>query len=299
MHIDFRLKVFHISAKHLNFSKAAKELFISQPAVSKNINEMEKQIGASLFERNGGKLTLSEAREIMYKYSKLILDQYNHAEFEINLLKGKLKGQLRMGASTTISQYILPKLLAKFSETNIESRIKVDQHNSKYIEELLLRKEIDLGVTEGLTSNNSIKFTPFLKDEVVLVTNYNHKTSESIKLEELPKYNLIVRESGSGTRDIIESKLYQLGFSLLNMENQIILSSTESIKQFIQNSNSFAFLSIHSITKEINDETLKIIDIENFKIERDFYFAHLHGALNGLSEVFFRFCYKNKSIIYQ
>lgn len=171
MEFDYRLKVFYVAANTLNFTKAATELFISQPAVSKNIQEIENTVGTPLFERLGNRLILTKAGSILYHHTQLIFEQYNQASYEINKIIGKGNGSLFIGISTTISQYVIPKILAQFVASCPQNDIKVYEYNSKRVEELLLRKEIHIGITEGLTDNRSLKFTPFLKDEIVLVTN--------------------------------------------------------------------------------------------------------------------------------
>lgn len=295
MHEDFRLKVFVTAAQCLSFSKASKELFISQPAVSKHIQEVEKQVGATLFVRNGRQLALTEQGKIMLQYSKEILGIYNRAEFEINALNNKIRGLLKVAASTTISHYILPPLLAGFSQKNPKVNIIAIEHNSLQVEEMLIVKEIDLGITEGLTNNPALKFVSFLEDELVLVTRERKDLPDQISLNKLKELSLVFREKGSGTRDVIENHLKKSNIRMDDLNCRITLPSTESIIHFLKKTNSFAFLSIHSIIRDKKDKDLKIIKIKGFRILRSFYFAHLHGELSGISQVFFHYCMKNKA----
>jgi DNA-binding transcriptional LysR family regulator len=148
MDFDFRLIVFYTAAQHLNFTKTASALFISQPAVSKNIQELEKKLGVPLFERKGNNLNLTDSGQILYKYAQQIINLYNQAGQEIQELQEGRKGNLVLGASTTISQYVLPALLADFLSQYPNNRIQSFQSNSRSIEEQLIDKTLDLGITE-------------------------------------------------------------------------------------------------------------------------------------------------------
>lgn len=300
MDFDFRLKVFYVAANTLNFTKAATELFISQPAVSKNIQEIENSIGTPLFERLGNRLALTAAGKILYQHAQVILEQYNKATYEINEIIGKQNGNLYLGISTTISQYVIPKMLVEFNLHFPQNEIKVVQANSKRVEQLLIKNEIHLGITEGLTDNRSLKFTPYIKDEIVLVTRNDNPllTNEKYALNDIYPLALVFREAGSGTRDIIDTKLKEAGISIQHLQTEIILSSSESIKRYLKYSNTAAFLSIHAIQEELKNSTLKIIELEDFSIERYFYITHLVGGLTGLPLKFMNFIQQHKSKIY-
>lgn len=293
MDFDFRLKVFHTAAQHLNFTKTASVLYISQPAVSKNILELEKKIGVSLFERKGNNLILTKAGEVLFRYAEQIIQLYNKADQEIFDLQSNRKGHLILGASTTIAQYIIPSLLAKFLNDHPNSHIELSQYNSRAIEELLIAKKIDLGITEGATNNRALKYIPFMKDELVLVTNSQNTLLKQLKkpnILDLYKFSFVFRELGSGTRSIIENKIRSLGIDSSKLHIEMILASTESIKRYVQERDCFAFLSIHSIQKEILDNKLTIVDIPDLHIERYFHFTHIYGGLTGIPNQFLQFC---------
>lgn len=291
MECDFRLKVFFTAATQLNFTKTASALFISQPAVSKNIQELEQQVGLSLFERSGNKLKLTVAGSILYKHARVIIEQYNKATYEINHLKGETSGKLKLGASTTISHYIIPLILANFHRNYDGIHIEVAHGNTQQVEDWLDHKTIDLGIIEGLTHNKSMKYTPLFKDEIVLVTRIDNPlaSKDVFSLSELHALDFIMRENGSGTNDVIAKHLKEKGIDLQELQIHVNLASTESIKQFLFHSNSFAFLSIHAITRELQEKRLKIIEIDDFIIERNFFFIHPHGPVSGLPHLFMRF----------
>ncbi|UIR56323.1 LysR family transcriptional regulator [Sphingobacterium sp. SRCM116780] len=300
MDFDFRLKVFYVAANTLNFTKAASELFISQPAVSKNIQEIENSIGTPLFERLGNRLALTSAGKMLYHHAQIILEQYNQATYEINEIIGKQNGNLFLGISTTISQYVIPKLLVAFNFQFPKNEIRVIQANSKRVEELLIKNEIHLGITEGLPDNRSLKFTPYIKDEIVLVTRSDNPELDNDKymINDLYKIPLVFRETGSGTRDIIDTKLKEASISIQHLNIVITLSSSESIKRYLKYSNTAAFLSIHAIQEELKNQELQIIELENLSMERYFYITHLVGGLTSLPLKFMNFIQQHKSKIY-
>ncbi len=172
---DFRLQVFHTVAKRLNFTRAAEELFITQPAVTKHIHELEHHFNIKLFDRNGTKIKLTPAGETLLQYTGQLFAVYRNLELEMNSLSQRRKGRLRLGASTTVAQYVLPPVLAaafhkKFEDVKVELTI----NNTEQIEQALQRNEIDLGIIEGRSKHTAIKYTEFIKDEIVLVSRSNN-----------------------------------------------------------------------------------------------------------------------------
>ncbi len=146
---DFRLKVFNTVAKRLNFTRAAEELFITQPAVTKHIQEIEVFYKCKLFERNGTKIKLTTAGLSLLKYTEILFEVYRDLEFELSVLNENAKGTLMLGASTTIAQYVLPKYLALFKQKFPDIKIELTNGNTEYIENLLVENKIDLGLIEG------------------------------------------------------------------------------------------------------------------------------------------------------
>lgn len=284
---DFRLKVFYTVAKRLNFTKAAEELFITQPAVSKHIQEIENHFRIRLFERNGSKIKLTKAGGVLLHYCNQIFGIYSTLEFELNSFTETHKGILRIGASTTIAQYLLPPILADFHKRYSEIQISLIISNTEQIENALKNNEIDFGIVEGQAKNSSFKYTDFVNDEIVLVTSVkNNFTAEVINTEELKKIPMVLREPGSGTLEVITHSLKPHNLKISDLICEMQLGSTESIKSYLTHSSCMAFLSIHSIINELRNNTLKIIDLENLNIIRSFQFIQLHGESDGLSDLF-------------
>jgi DNA-binding transcriptional LysR family regulator len=288
--MDFRLKVFFTVANRLSFTKAAKELFITQPAVSKHIQELEEQYKIKFFERNGSKITLTNAGELLLKHTKNIFEVYREIDFDMSALINQQRGLLRLGASTTISQYIIPPLLARFHQKLKEIKVNLLNGNTEQIEKALLNKEIEIGIVEGQSKNQSIKYTEFLKDELVLVCNNKNLliNKEQLSQEDLKSMRFVMREQGSGTLEVIEYALkpFEINLSQLTIEMQ--LGSTESIKSYLMNSDCVAFISIHAIEKELKNNELVILDIDNLVIDRFFYIITLQGKVEALSELFIK-----------
>ncbi len=289
---DFRLKVFDTVAKRLNFTKAANELNITQPAVTKHIKEIELNLNIKLFERNGTKIKLTKAGEILLKYTEEIFSVYQKMEFEIGQLQEKQKGTLRLGASTTIAQYVLPPILAEFRKRFPEIQLSLVIQNSERIEELLGNHKIDVGLIEAQIKNRTFHYFPFMKDEIVLVSRQNHSifTKNNIKLDDLKNIPLVFREPGSGTLETIDLALKSKNIKLNELNIEIQLGSTESIKSYVLHSDALAFLSIQSILQELKNQTLTIIDIKNLVIERNFNFIIPEGDQSKLVNLFINFC---------
>lgn len=284
--MDFRLRVFQKVAEELSFTKASQILYISQPAVTKHIRELEKQYGKPLFNRHGNSISLTSPGKILLQYALEIIDLYERLENEFLEVDAVLPRNINLAASTTMAQYILPSLLAKFKSYHPATIISLLNQNSEGIENLVVQKKTLLGLTEGTKSNSLLHYEPFIKDEIILATRTDNPVfkSSSINLSELKKLPLAIREKGSGTREIIEKSLLTSGIGLNHLDIEIELGSTESIKNYLLSSETFAFLSIHSIVKELKNQSLSIVDIEGLEITRVFQFVSLHGNYNKTAE---------------
>jgi DNA-binding transcriptional LysR family regulator len=288
---DFRLEVFYTVAKRLSFTKAAAELFITQPAVTKHVHELEDQYKAKLFERKGNRINLTEAGEVLLLHAGKVFELYRNVEFEINALNKRKEGLLRLGASTTIAQYIVAPLLARFRNKFPDVQLSLITGNTEQVEKTLLAKEIEIGIIEGYSKNPEISYQEFLKDEIVLVCSSTHPLANrnSLNADELKNIRFVLREQGSGTLEVIDHALKQAGIIHSALQVEIRLGNTESIKSYLLNAPCMAFLSVHAIMDEVKRGELKIIDVENLSIERSFYLISLQGKKTGLADLFFHF----------
>jgi len=292
---DFRLKVFYTAAKQLSFSRAAEELFISQPAVSKHIRALEDNFKIKLFVRHGSKISLTADGKVLYGFAEEIFVLYRKLQFEMNKRAKKNSGQLRLGASTTIAQYVLPGILAGFHEQFPEVQVTLVNGNTQQIESALLQKEIELGVIEGYAKKTELKYTSFMKDEIVLITRKNHPQAQTgeINLEMLKKIPLAIREFGSGTLQVIQHYLKSQHLSLADLNIEMQLGSTEGIKAYLKKTSCFAFLSLNSVLEELQRGDLTVIELPGPPIHRLFYFITPHGTEDQLADMFMDFVVRN------
>jgi len=287
---DFRLKVFYIVAKRLNFTRAAEELFITQPAVTKHIQEIEAFYKTRLFDRNGTKIKITQAGNILLKHAEALINIHRNIDFELSALAKNMKGTLRIGASTTIAQYFLPKYLASFRLQFPDIKVSLKSNNTETIENLLIDNKIDLGLVEGQSKRPHIKYAPFVQDEIVLCTSSNNPLAKKamINLSELQKLPVVLREPGSGSLEVVAAALKNSGLSLSQLNRDLELESAESIKAYLLHTNSFAFLSIHAILKELKSSELKVIDIKGLDLSRVFYFITQQGDTLDLQQTFIK-----------
>lgn len=295
---NFRLQVFYTVAKRLNFTKAAEELFISQPAVTKHIKELEDQFNLALFNRKGNKILLSPAGKILLKHTERLQEVYRQIEFDLNQFNETQKGTLHVGSSTSITQYILPPLLAQFHSTHQDVKVELLNGNSEQIEQALMNKDIELGIIESKSKRREINYTPFLKDEIVLVCSSKNQIvkNDEISPEDLKNIQLLLREPGSGTLEVVADALKQKGIRLSDLKVEMQLGSTEAIKSYLQHSDCMAFISMHAIFEELKSNTLKIIEIKELQFHRHFYFITPLGPLGGLPELLIQFLIRNHKL---
>lgn len=289
--LDYRLTVFDAVARRRSFTKAAEELCITQPAVTRHIKELEKQFRARLFERQGNRIALTGAGLVMQRHVMNMQELSRQLEQEIDLLNETRRGSLKLGASTTIAQYVLPPVLAKFHKASRDVRLTLLNANTEQIEQSLLAGEIELGLIEGDSRRREIRYIPFAIDEIVLVSGAaNVKASKSrIGLEKLRSLPLIMREAGSGTLEVLTHELKNRNMKLSDLSIEMSLGSTEAIKSYLMHSDCMAFISRHAVAREIESGILKIVEIDDFAIHRQFSFIVLQGSVGGLADYFMRF----------
>lgn len=256
--MDYRDSVFISVAENLSFSKAANDLHISQPAITRHIKELEERYKTTLFERKGNKIYLTTAGEKVYHAFKKISQQYRNLDFEIGQLHHNFSGEFKLGASSTISQYVIPKIIASFHKRYPQIQIYLLNGNSFEMENLLLDNKIDLALVENQSTQSGVQYTNFLDDELIIVTGKNsvYAKHDTISLQDLTQIPIVLREQGSGTLEVIQHTLKKQNIHFEQLNTLIHLGSTESIKNFLQDFDGLAIVSEKAVQNELYLQTL-------------------------------------------
>ena len=290
---NFRVVVFRAVAEQLSFRKAAEELYLTQPAVSLQIKALEEELGVQVFDRSGAQITLTPAGKVLLRYAKQVYSLFVQVERDIVALTGDHAGQLSLGASTTIAQYVLPRLLGEFCKEYPRVHPTLISGNTEHIVSAVENQKIELGFIEGPARSREVKSEPFLEDELVLIASTAHEWAErtSVSISDLCAAPLLMRERGSGTRRVIEMALERQGAKRSAMHIVMELDSTEAIKSAVEAGLGVGFVSRWAIAKDLRLNTsFKIVDIEGLRIKREFLVTFVKGPEpQGLAHQFRRF----------
>lgn len=261
-----------------SISAAAKKKYISQPAVSKQIQQLENQYNTLLFNRVGNRLTPTMSGSILYKYAKEIIEQYHKSLEAVAYINGKTEFHLKIGSSPTIGEYILPNLLGVFTQKYQNIKINLSIRNTPEILKKLSNNIIEIALVEGISSeekerlNRELKIEKFMEDELILITSRNHHWNKKgeINIEELVEEQMIWRESLSGTRKIIEKVLNCYGV-LCRMEYFMELGSIQSIKNAVEKGLGISIVPRIAVKRELQLGLINEVKITEFKFRRDLY----------------------------
>ncbi|HZV46662.1 MAG TPA: selenium metabolism-associated LysR family transcriptional regulator, partial [Thermodesulfovibrionales bacterium] len=269
---DHKLKVFCTVAETKSFSKTSEIIHLTQPAVSLQIQALEEKYETKLFDRSSSTVTLTPAGETLYKYAKEILTLYTSAERAIGKQTGLVKGSLSIGAGSNIGNFILPTLITEFMRIHPKIKIYLLVNNSKRVIELLNAGNIDLGLVEGDVSRQKMIVKKLLSDELLLIVSPEHHWAKKkeVSISELAKEPFILREPGSGTRQMIEKFLARHDITLHDLKISAILGSTEAIKDAVENGLGISIISRWAVRKENRYGTLHLLSIKEEKMVRDF-----------------------------
>mgnify|MGYP000859953092 FL=1 len=286
------IRVFLMVVEKKSFSKAAKALFLTQPAVSFQIQMLEDHYGTKLFDRISRNIILTEAGELLCKYANEMNDMQGSLERDMQELNTTTVGRLRIGASATIGEYIAPSVLADFKKHYPKVSLSLEVANSDEIEIAIHDTTLDIGLVEGPPIGKELESIPFLDDELVVITSPNHPWSEldTISVFELDRYPFISREKGSGTLAEIHSYMKKAGFSPNNLNIMMKLGSTKAIKTAVQNGVGFTIISRWAVKKELKNGTLAMIKLKEDKFKRQFRIVyHKKKFKTQANEEFIRF----------
>lgn len=274
MNVTFRqLKVFEAVARHLSYTLAAKELYLTQPAVSMQIKQLEENAGLPLLEQIGKKIYLTEAGHEMYHYARSIARELDEAASIIEQLKGVESGKLEITVATTANAFAT-KMLAKFKTNHTGVTISLDVTNRERLLEQLNNNDKDIAIMGRPPKSEGLIAESFAENPLVIVASPDHPLAgkKNIPLNQLQDEIFVVREQGSGTRTAM-----QRFFDKHNMEitSSMEMNENEAIKQAVQAGMGLGIVSIHTLELELVTDRLVIVDVEEFPIMRHWYLVHL------------------------
>ncbi|MBM7554472.1 selenium metabolism-associated LysR family transcriptional regulator [Thalassobacillus pellis] len=284
------LKTFHTAALKKNFSETAKALHLSQPSVSLQIRQLEEYLGAPLFKRTTQKVYLTPAGDLFLKTAEKILKEINETKKDIQKISHSTHGNLIIGASLTIGEHILPYLFASFKAKHPHINFILKLYNSQQIIEKLSDEEIHLGFIESMISYPDFVQKAFLEDELVIISSYENveipDDNGYISTEQLMALPFILRERGSGTRQVIEEKLSQNHLNPSKLNVIMELENTESIKSAVEAGLGISIISKAAVQKEIHLKTLKPLMIRGINLKRSLFTIYKDYNLSLPGEVF-------------
>ena len=294
---NFRLKVFRAVAEEMSFRKAAEVLHLSQPAVSQQIRALEEECGARLFDRAGGEghgtqIALTEAGRVLLRYAMKAAETMAEAQRALAALNDEVVGELRLGASTTVAQYVLPRILGAFLKQYPHVHLSLVSGNTERIVEAVAEEQVALGIIEGPAMRRDVKTERMVRDEMVLIVSPNHAWAKAgaIGPEDLANVPLLLRERGSGSRRVVERALKQVGLPLRSLKVAMELDTTEAIISGVEAELGVGFVSRWAVSKVLRLGTVRIVPIQGMEILRDFSFVWLAGAeVVGAAAAFQRF----------
>jgi DNA-binding transcriptional LysR family regulator len=289
---NVRLRVFRAVAEQASFRKASEKLNLSQPAVSQQIHALEEELGTTLFDRSGNRVQLTATGTVLLKYARRAAQVASEALDALARTQDEPRGELRLGASTTVAQYILPRMLGAFQKQHPLVTLSVTSGNTERIVELVLRGEIAMGIIEGPASSRELRKRRFLEDRMVLIVPKGHPwvNTREVPLESLTEVPLLMREPGSGSRRVVELALKRSGIKLKQLRVAMELDSTEAIVSGVEAGLGVGFVSQWAIGKEVRLGTLKPVRVEGLQIVRDLTLIQRSGpSPEGAAGAFERF----------
>ncbi len=269
-----QLRVFHQAAKNMSFTEAAKELFITQPAVTAHIRLFEDYSNLKLFQKRGRKIFLTDEGKALYEYTRRIFDYEKEIENLIDDLKKLKRGILRLGTSKSYARYHMYLLVTKFRRVYPHIKINLDEGSSLDIIHSLLDLKNEMAVIAKVEDNPDVCFLPFSREEVVLILAPKHPlaTKRLISPSDLAKEPLITKERGSGTRKLVNEFFKEHGIS---PEILMETSNAEFIKQVVQRGDGVAFIVKEAAAVELQEKKLVTVPIKGQKIFLDVSIAYL------------------------
>jgi DNA-binding transcriptional LysR family regulator len=270
-----QLKVFEATARHGSFTRAAEELFLTQPTVSMQVKQLTKAIGLPLFEQVGKRLYLTEAGQELFSTCQEIFGKLEQLEMKVADMKGMKQGRLKLAVITT-AKYFMPRLLGPFCQKYPGIDVSLIVTNHERVIDRLANNQDDLYVMSQLPENIDICAHPFLDNPLVMIARRDHPlvNEKHISLQRIAEETFIMREPGSGTRRAFQKLLDTHN---LSVKVRLELGSNEAIKQAIAGGLGLSVLSRHTLTMDTTTNELTCLNVEGFPIPRQWYVVYLSG----------------------
>lgn len=278
------LKIFITVADCGKMNMAAKKLYISQPSVSQAIQELEKEYGIQLFDRLSQRLYITDNGKKLLSYARHIVDSYE--EMDLMMKNAGEHPRIRVGASVSVGTCLIDKVITKLEEKNPKIEIRVVINNTSTIEKMLADSELDVGIVEGLITNPDMLQIPLCEDELVIVAGKQHPfyLRTCIQLQELQNTDFVAREDGSMVRNQYEQLLQNRGITVNTKWNS---TNTEAIKNAVIAGKGIAILSGRLVEKEVESKELRVIPVEDVKVERTIHLVyHKNKYVSEMMQLF-------------
>jgi DNA-binding transcriptional LysR family regulator len=274
---DHRLKAFCLVCELKSFSKAAVAKFMTQSAMSHLIKNLEEELGVKLLNRQGKTVLPTAAGKTFYAHAKKILDQYKSLGNAVYSSANIVKGPLSLGATTTISTYLLPQVFYSFSRKHPEVSIELALSNTEKIINDLREGRIEMGIVEGNLKNLSVHSEVIAEDEIVIIASDDNPltANKAVDHHDLVKQAFIMPEPGSGTREFIDDFLRGIGMSLESINISMILGSPELIMQMVKSGVGISLVSKWSAFQALKDGSIKLLHFSGKRLRRKFYLIYL------------------------
>lgn len=283
-----QLQVFESVARHLSHSRAASELYLSQPAVSMQLKQAEQIIGLPLFEQVGKKIFLTEAGRELLHYSRTILQQMAEMAAVFDEMKGMERGHLHISVVST-ANYFMPQQLARFIQAHPAIQLSLHVANRDAVIQQLGNNSADLAIMGLPPQDADMDAQAFMENPLVIIAAPNHPLagSQQIKARQLAQETFLLRERGSGTRSVVERFFASHRIPLpANME----MDTNEAIKQSVQAGLGIGVISLHGIELELETHRLCVLAVEDFPIMRHWHLVHRkHKRLSVAAQAFKQF----------
>jgi DNA-binding transcriptional LysR family regulator len=266
-----------------SFTKAARQLYMSQPAVSFQIKAIEENLEVDLFQRGDKKVILTEAGRLLYPEAKKMIKHYNKIKAGLDDLKGLKTGNLVIGASTIPGEYVMPLLIGGFKELYPGIQISLKIAGSGLVTRWVREREIDLGITGIPVEGDGIECTPWLQDEMVLIVNQSHPWAQKgvINLDELKNGVMILREKGSGTRRSLEMILEEKGIQLDDIPKGMELGSTRAVITAVEAGLGVSIVSRYAVKDVLQLKRISEVQVEGLNLNRAFFIIKLTQSIGG------------------